>query len=78
MAILCNKITHNELSCNNSKFKNLLKEIVKLFFSSIIRYIQVLFLLKFFNLSFLMTPLNKIPGATIVNKWSLKRFTQFQ
>ena len=54
--------THNELSYNNSEFENLQKNIVKFqfFFLSITRYIQVLFLLIFFYIIFLITSLNKI------------------
>ena len=58
--------THNELSCNNSKFENLQKKIVKLFFFFFVDnsiYSSFLFINFFFHLSFLMTSLNKIPIA---------------
>ena len=56
--------THNGLSYNNSKFENLQKEIVKFhfFFINNSIYSSSLFI-NFFYISFLMTPLNKIPGA---------------
>ena len=59
--------THNELSCNNSKFENLQKEIVKLFFFFFVNnqiYSSSLFI-KIFSFKFLNEPLNKIPGATV-------------
>ena len=58
--------THNELSYNNSKFENLQKEIVKFqfqifFFNNSINSSSLF--INFFYISFLMTPLNKIPGS---------------
>ena len=60
--------THNKLSCNNSKFENLYKEIVKLnlliFFFFLVG--NSIYLSSFFTKIFLMTLLNKISGAATI------------
>ena len=62
--------THNELLYKNSNLKTCRKKLLNFnfffFFWSITQFIQVLFLLIFFHLSFLMTPLNKILGAPLL------------